>query len=93
MREPGWPKLAFIEHRVAGDPTNWWAANHAAVEALLRSCGLRVAARPAHEIYLCEPNREAPGELDEYLQREYLAAIGQSSTVQALRAERHSGLV
>src|SRR5919201_1419452 len=22
---PGWPKIAFVEHRLAGDPTNWWA--------------------------------------------------------------------
>src|SRR5438270_64283 len=25
MRAPGWPSMAFIEHRLAGDPTNWWA--------------------------------------------------------------------
>jgi tRNA (mo5U34)-methyltransferase len=64
---PGWPKMAFIEHEFAKDPTNWWVPNHAACEAMLRSCGLRVAARPADEIYLCEPAGEskAPdGELD-----------------------------
>jgi tRNA (mo5U34)-methyltransferase len=59
-REPlldeGWPKMAFIEHRFAGDPTNWWVPNHAGVEAMLRSSGLRILARPAHEIYLCEPD-------------------------------------
>ncbi len=54
---PGWPKMAFIEHAFAGDPTNWWAPNHAGVEAMLRSCGLRVTARPGHELYLCEPDR------------------------------------
>jgi tRNA (mo5U34)-methyltransferase len=52
---PGWPKIAFIEHAFAGDSTNWWAPNHAAAEAMLRSSGMRVLARPAHEIYLCEP--------------------------------------
>ena len=52
----GWPKMAFIEHRLAGDPTNWWAANHAAVEAMLRSSGLRVLERPGHEMYLCTPD-------------------------------------
>jgi tRNA (mo5U34)-methyltransferase len=60
-----WPKLAFVEHRFAGDPTNWWVPNHAACEALLRSAGLRVVRRPGHEIYLCAPadgSREvAPG--------------------------------
>lgn len=56
---PGWPKMAFLEHRFAGDPTNWWVANHAGVEAMLRSAGMRVLARPGHEIYLCEPDPQA----------------------------------
>jgi tRNA (mo5U34)-methyltransferase len=55
MLEPGWPKMAFIEHRLSRDPTNWWAPNHAGVEALLRSAGLTVLERPGHEIYVCEP--------------------------------------
>lgn len=55
---PGWPKMAFIEHRFAGDPTNWWAPNHAGVEAMLRSSGMRITGRPGHEIYLCEPDRD-----------------------------------
>lgn len=53
--QPGWPKMAFIEHEFSGDITNWWAPNHAGVEAMLRSSGLRVIGRPGHEIYLCEP--------------------------------------
>jgi tRNA (mo5U34)-methyltransferase len=56
LLDPGWPKLAFIEHRFSGDPTNWWVPNHAAVEAMLRSCGLRVLQRPAEEIYFCVPD-------------------------------------
>lgn len=56
--ESGWPKLAFLEHAFAGDETNWWAPNHAAVEAMLRSSGLCVSARPDDEIYLCEPDAE-----------------------------------
>jgi tRNA (mo5U34)-methyltransferase len=55
LTQPGWPRMAFIERRMAGDPTNWWAANHAGVLALLRSSGLRVRAQPGHEIYVCEP--------------------------------------
>jgi tRNA (mo5U34)-methyltransferase len=55
MLDPGWPKMAFIEHRLAGDPTNWWAPNHAAVEAMLRSAGLEVTDAPGHEIYVCQP--------------------------------------
>jgi len=56
LLDPGWPKMAFIEHRFSGDATNWWVANHAGVEAMLRSSGLRVVQRPAHEIYFCEPD-------------------------------------
>ncbi len=51
----GWPKMAFIEHALAGDPTNWWAPDVACVEAMLRSSGLHIEASPAHEIYLCSP--------------------------------------
>jgi tRNA (mo5U34)-methyltransferase len=60
LLEPGWPTMAFVEHRMAGDPTNWWLANAAAVEAMLRSTGLRVVDRPGHEMWICE--RERPGE-------------------------------
>ena len=51
----GWPKMAFIEKKLAGDVTNWWAPNHAGVEAMLRSTGLHVIGRPSHEFYICEP--------------------------------------
>ncbi|MDT0632607.1 TIGR04290 family methyltransferase [Rubrivirga sp. S365] len=60
MAQPGWPQMAFIEHRLAGDPTNWWAPNAAACEALLRSAGLRVASRPGHEIWVAERAAEDP---------------------------------
>lgn len=53
MNNPGWPKMAFIEHRVAGDPTNWWAPNHAGIEAMLRSAGFADIDRIAHEVYTC----------------------------------------
>ncbi|MEZ4617606.1 MAG: hypothetical protein R2867_19125 [Caldilineaceae bacterium] len=56
MLDPGWPKMAFVEHQIANDPTNWWVANHAGVLALLRAIGLHVTAQPGHEIYLCEPS-------------------------------------
>lgn len=58
LLEPGWPKMAFIEHKFSNDRTNWWVPNHAGIEAMLRSSGLRVTARPAEEIYLCVPNPE-----------------------------------
>ncbi len=49
----GYPRLHFIEHSYAGDPTNWWAPNRAAVEALLRSAGFAIVGRPEEETYLC----------------------------------------
>jgi tRNA (mo5U34)-methyltransferase len=56
LRDHGWPRMAFIERRMAGDPTNWWAASHAGVLALLRSSGLSLRALPGHEIYVCAPD-------------------------------------
>jgi tRNA (mo5U34)-methyltransferase len=50
---PGYPKLHFIEHRYADDPTNWWAPNRACVEAMLRSAGFVITAHPEDEVYLC----------------------------------------
>jgi tRNA (mo5U34)-methyltransferase len=75
LNAPGWPRIAFLEWSLEGDPTNWWAPNHACCEALLRSSGLRVIARPGHEIYVCEPDpqtdtlarRLARDELDQVL--------------------------
>ena len=55
LNAPGWPRMAFVEHRFASDPTNWWVPNHAAVEAMLRSSGMQITAHLGHEIYLCEP--------------------------------------
>jgi tRNA (mo5U34)-methyltransferase len=60
----GYPKLHFIEHRYAEDPTNWWAPNRACVEAMLRSSGFVIAAHPEDEVYLCRkgtrPQAEGP---------------------------------
>lgn len=75
MLDEGWPKMAFIEHRVAGDATNWWAPNHACVEALLRSAGFQIVARPEHEFYLCKPVRDhVQPELDGVL-RDFCPAL------------------
>jgi tRNA (mo5U34)-methyltransferase len=65
LLQPGWPRAAFIEHKLAGDPTNWWAADAACVEAMVRSAGLRIAEHPAHEIWVCErdPAEDHAGEL------------------------------
>jgi tRNA (mo5U34)-methyltransferase len=50
---PGYPKLHFIEHCFAGDPTNWWVPNRACVEALLRASGFTILGHPEEEVYIC----------------------------------------
>lgn len=60
FERPGYPRLHFVEHRYAGDPTNWWIPNRACTEAMLRSAGFDIVQRPADEIYVCR-RRNAPG--------------------------------
>jgi tRNA (mo5U34)-methyltransferase len=50
---PEFPKMHFIEHRYADDPTNWWIPNRACVEAMLRSAGFSIEAHPESEVYIC----------------------------------------
>ncbi|CAA9267475.1 MAG: Methyltransferase type 11 [uncultured Chloroflexi bacterium] len=49
------PRMYFVEHRYAGDWTNWWIPNPAATQAMLRSCGLDIVERPCGEVYVCAP--------------------------------------
>lgn len=87
MLEPGWPKMAFIEHRLASDPTNWWAPNHAGVEAMLRSAGVTVMERPGHEIYVCRP-AEVPSPDGVWMEEELLAATGRGADLSAESSAR-----
>lgn len=80
MLEPGWPVMAFIQHRLAGDITNWWAPNHACIEGMLESCGLKITGHPAHEIYLCEPDPTSQNPVHTWNKSEYLSATGQNWT-------------
>jgi tRNA (mo5U34)-methyltransferase len=64
LTEEGWPRAAFVERSLADDPTNWWVADDACVQAMLRSSGMEVLDRPGHELYVCgrageDPWREA----------------------------------
>ncbi|MDX5436521.1 MAG: TIGR04290 family methyltransferase, partial [Pontibacter sp.] len=76
MLADSWPKMAFIEKRMAGDVTNWWAPNHAAIEAMMRSCGFRVKERPGHELYILEVDEELKRQ-QQWNESEYLSATGQ----------------
>ena len=61
FERPGYPKLHFIEHRYANDPTNWWVPNRACVEAMLRSAGFAITAHPEDEVYICRRTERANG--------------------------------
>ncbi len=47
------PKMHFVEHRYANDPTNWWIPNRAATEAMLRSSGFAITDHLEEEVYFC----------------------------------------
>ncbi len=75
LEDRGWPHMAFVEGRLSGDPTNWWVPNRTAVEAMLRSSGLRLTARPGHEMYLCERDSDFEGrETERAIRAQYRAA-------------------
>jgi tRNA (mo5U34)-methyltransferase len=57
FQQPGYPRLHFVEHRYAGDWTNWWIPNQACSEAMLRGAGFEIVSHPEAEVYLC---RRAP---------------------------------
>lgn len=76
----GWPRMSFIENRLAGDPTNWWAPNHACVEAMLRSSGFKNIQRIGHEIYLSEA---AAGTETPWFMSDVIAATKALDKVQA----------
>jgi len=57
---PDYPKMHFVEHRYAGDPTNWWVPNRACVEAMLRSSGFEIASHPEQEVYVCRRRGSGP---------------------------------
>jgi len=57
---PGFPKLHFVEHRYAQDPTNWWIPNRACAEAMLRSAGFQIESIAEPEVYICRCDPKAP---------------------------------
>jgi tRNA (mo5U34)-methyltransferase len=76
MLKKGWPLMAFIENKLAGDPTNWWAPNHSCIVSMLRTCGMSVIANPGHEIYITRPDDQRQAVYNSWNRSEYLSAIG-----------------
>jgi tRNA (mo5U34)-methyltransferase len=59
---PGWPRMFFVEHRYANDPTTWWSPPAAGAEAMLRSAGFEIVDHPEQEVYLCRRGTIGDGE-------------------------------
>ncbi len=76
LKEKAWPSMAFIENKLAGDPTNWWVPNHQGILSLLKSCGLKVTAMPEDETYVAEKDSSLYNSVTTWNYSEYLAAIG-----------------
>src|SRR3954447_26312491 len=53
FEQPSFPHLYFIEHRYAGDDTNWWVPNRACSRAMLRSAGFAIEDNPEEEVFVC----------------------------------------
>jgi tRNA (mo5U34)-methyltransferase len=56
FERPGFPRMSFIEHRYAGDWTNWWIPNRACSKAMLRSAGFVIDSNPEEEVFVCRPD-------------------------------------
>jgi tRNA (mo5U34)-methyltransferase len=76
------PKLHFVEHSYANDPTNWWIPNRACSEAMLRSAGFRLVSNPEREVLVCELGER---EVDLTSER---SVIGPHARAHALPPER-----
>ena len=55
-----WPRMYFVEHRYASDPTNWWIPNRAAAEAMLRAAGFQITDHPEPEVFICRRLETGP---------------------------------
>jgi tRNA (mo5U34)-methyltransferase len=63
--------MYFVEHKYAGDPTNWWIPNSACAQAMLRSAGFEIVSHPEDEVFIC---RSSAGGASEGMRKEELAA-------------------
>jgi tRNA (mo5U34)-methyltransferase len=59
FEQAGAPRMQFVEHRFASDPTNWWIPNRSCVEAMLRSAGFRIDCRRGGDIYICHRDKRS----------------------------------
>jgi tRNA (mo5U34)-methyltransferase len=76
MEQKAYPKMAFIEKRLAGDPTNWWAPNHQGILSMLHSCGFTVAGMPEEETYVAIKDKASKPDFNTWNYSEFLSATG-----------------
>jgi tRNA (mo5U34)-methyltransferase len=76
MQQKDYPKMAFIEKRLAGDPTNWWVPNHQGIVSMLSSCGFRVTATPEDETYVAVRDTTVEADFNTWNYSEFLSATG-----------------
>jgi tRNA (mo5U34)-methyltransferase len=69
--------MAFVEEQFAGDPTNWWVPNHAGIEAMLRSAGMRITIQASHDMYVCEPDASPMTAAQEFIAEQLRAVVGE----------------
>lgn len=76
MQEKAWPSMAFIENKLAGDPTNWWAPNHQGIISMLNNCGFSITAMPEDETYIAEKKSGITAAFEGWNYSEFLSAVG-----------------
>ncbi|PKD16208.1 SAM-dependent methyltransferase [Salegentibacter salinarum] len=77
LESEDWPSMAFIEKKFAGDLTNWWVPNAAAIKGILNNCGFKIIASPEDETYIARKNN-AISHQERWNNSEYLSAIGKN---------------
>jgi tRNA (mo5U34)-methyltransferase len=76
MKSPAFPYMAFIENRLAGDPTNWWVPNHQCILSLIKNCGFRLQGIPEDETYIFFKDNEIVPDFTSWNHSEFLSATG-----------------
>lgn len=88
LKSGAWPSMAFIENKLAGDPTNWWVPNHQGIVSMLASCGFKVTAMPEDETYIAEKDPNQISTLETWNYSEYLSATGKDWQKEVMKKTR-----
>lgn len=76
LLDAAWPKMSFVPNQLAGDPTNWWVANHQGILSMLQSAGLKTKSMPDDETYIAIRDEKFPVIQETWNASEYLSAVG-----------------